>query len=69
MDKIWLQSYQEGVPAEIELSEFQSLGEMFEKSVSLYRERGRQLGIACSRSERHALCGTPIPAAPALLLR
>ncbi|MBK7423614.1 MAG: long-chain-fatty-acid--CoA ligase FadD [Propionivibrio sp.] len=39
MDKIWLQSYQEGVPAEIELSEFQSLGEMFEKSVSLYRER------------------------------
>lgn len=39
MDKIWLQSYQEGVPAEIELGEFQSLGEMFEKSVSLYRER------------------------------
>jgi long-chain acyl-CoA synthetase len=39
VDKIWLQSYQEGVPAEIELSEFQSLGEMFEKSVSLYRER------------------------------
>ncbi|MBL8416231.1 MAG: long-chain-fatty-acid--CoA ligase FadD [Propionivibrio sp.] len=39
MDKIWLHSYQEGVPAEIELGEFQSLGEMFEKSVSLYRER------------------------------
>ena len=39
MDKIWLQSYQEGVPAEIELGEFQSLGEMFEKSASLYRER------------------------------
>ena len=39
MDKIWLQSYQEGVPAEIELGEFESLGEMFEKSVSLYRER------------------------------
>jgi len=39
VDKIWLHSYQEGVPAEIELGEFQSLGEMFEKSVSLYRER------------------------------
>ncbi len=39
MDKIWLQSYQEGVPAEIDLSEFQSLGEMFEKSVSTYRDR------------------------------
>lgn len=39
MDKIWLQSYQEGVPAEIKLGEFQSLGEMFENSVSLYRER------------------------------
>ena len=39
MDKIWLQSYQEGVPAEIELNEFQSVGELFEKSVALYRER------------------------------
>ena len=39
MDKIWLQSYQEGVPAEVDLGEFQSLGEMFEKSVSQYRER------------------------------
>ena len=33
MDKIWLKSYQEGVPAEVELDEFQSLGELFEKSV------------------------------------
>lgn len=39
MDKIWLQSYQKGVPAEIDLSEFQSLGEMVEKSVSTYRDR------------------------------
>ncbi|MFZ4535733.1 long-chain-fatty-acid--CoA ligase FadD [Propionivibrio sp.] len=39
MDKIWLQSYQKGVPAEIDLGEFQSLGEMFAKSVALYRER------------------------------
>jgi long-chain acyl-CoA synthetase len=39
MEKIWLKSYQEGVPAEIDLSEFQSLGDMFEKSVKLYRDR------------------------------
>jgi long-chain acyl-CoA synthetase len=38
MDKIWLQSYQAGVPGEIELNEFQSLGEMFEKSVAQYRD-------------------------------
>ena len=39
MDKVWLQSYQDGVPAEVDLNEFQSLGEMFEKSFSQYRER------------------------------
>ncbi|MEI7611396.1 MAG: AMP-binding protein [Betaproteobacteria bacterium] len=39
MDKIWLQSYEQGVPAEVDLDQFQSLGEMFEKSVSEYRDR------------------------------
>ncbi|MEI7431221.1 MAG: long-chain-fatty-acid--CoA ligase [Betaproteobacteria bacterium] len=39
MEKIWLQSYEQGVPAEIDLDEFQSLGEMFETSVAKYRER------------------------------
>ena len=39
MDKIWLQSYQQGVPAEVDLGDFQSLGEMFEKSVGRYRDR------------------------------
>ncbi len=39
VDKIWLQSYQQGVPAEVTLDEFQSLGEMFEKSVERYRDR------------------------------
>jgi len=39
MEKIWLRSYQAGVPAEIDLSEFQSLGEMFEKSIAQYRDR------------------------------
>lgn len=39
MGRIWLQSYPWGVPAEIERVEFQSLGEMFEKSVALYRDQ------------------------------
>ncbi len=39
MEKIWLQSYEQGVPAEIDLGEFQSLGELFEKSVAAYSER------------------------------
>ncbi|MCM8594526.1 long-chain-fatty-acid--CoA ligase FadD [Accumulibacter sp.] len=39
MEKIWLKNYQPGVPAEIDLSEFESLGELFEKSVARYRER------------------------------
>ena len=39
MEKIWLSSYQKGVPAEINLSEFRSLGELFEKSVAQYRDR------------------------------
>jgi len=39
VEKIWLSSYQKGVPAEINLSEFRSLGELFEKSVAQYRDR------------------------------
>ena len=39
MNKIWLKSYQEGVPAEIDPDEYQSLGDLFEKSVAKYRER------------------------------
>lgn len=39
MNKIWLQSYQEGVPGEIDLNEFESLGDMFEKSVAKYRDK------------------------------
>ena len=39
MDKIWLRSYQEGVPAEVDLSEFKSLGELFENSVRKYGDR------------------------------
>ncbi|MFZ2852738.1 MAG: long-chain-fatty-acid--CoA ligase FadD [Rhodocyclaceae bacterium] len=48
MDKIWLQSYQAGVPAEIDLSEFASLGEMFEKSVARYGDRVAYINMGAS---------------------
>jgi long-chain acyl-CoA synthetase len=39
MEKIWLKSYQAGVPAEIDLNEFRSIGDLFEKSVKQYGPR------------------------------
>jgi len=45
VEKIWLQSYQKGVPAEVDLSEFQSLGELFEKSVGQYRDRAAYISM------------------------
>jgi long-chain acyl-CoA synthetase len=39
MERIWLKSYPPGVPAEIDYKAYKSLGDLFEKSVALYRER------------------------------
>ena len=39
MDRIWLQSYQDGVSAEIDSSEFSSLAALFDESVRRYRDR------------------------------
>jgi long-chain acyl-CoA synthetase len=39
MERIWLKSYQAGVPAEIDLDEFRSIGELFERSVRQYGPR------------------------------
>ena len=39
MNKIWLQSYPPGVPAEIDLGEFSSLADLFDKGVSKFAER------------------------------
>src|SRR6267154_2013848 len=39
MERIWLKSYPPGVPAEIDYKGYKSLGDLFEKSVALYRER------------------------------
>lgn len=38
MEKIWLQSYEEGVRAEIDLTHYRSLVDLFEKSVAQYGE-------------------------------
>ncbi|MDP2793702.1 MAG: long-chain-fatty-acid--CoA ligase [Sulfurisoma sp.] len=39
MDKVWLQSYPAGVPAEIDVDEFHSIGEMFSRGVATYGPR------------------------------
>jgi long-chain acyl-CoA synthetase len=50
MQKIWLQSYQDTVPFEIELNEFQSLGEMFEASVAKYRDQVAYINMGAQLS-------------------
>ncbi|WP_018411740.1 long-chain-fatty-acid--CoA ligase [Methyloversatilis thermotolerans] len=39
MEKVWLRSYPEGVPAEIDPSEFMSIGEVFERSCREFATR------------------------------
>jgi long-chain acyl-CoA synthetase len=39
MEKIWLKHYPPGVPAEIDYSEYRSIGDLFEKAVARYRDR------------------------------
>ena len=39
MEKIWLKSYPPGVPAEIDYSEYKSVGDLFEKCVKQYAQR------------------------------
>ncbi|MGE5468128.1 MAG: long-chain-fatty-acid--CoA ligase FadD [Ignavibacteria bacterium] len=36
MDKVWLESYPQGVPADIDVDEFGSIGALFERSVAAY---------------------------------
>jgi long-chain acyl-CoA synthetase len=36
MDRIWLKSYPAGVPAEVDLNEFQSIGDLFDKGAAAY---------------------------------
>jgi len=39
MERIWLKHYPATVPADIDINEFQSIGELFEKSVAKYGSR------------------------------
>ena len=39
MDKIWLQSYPAGVPAEIDVDKFRSIGDLFERGVRRFASR------------------------------
>ena len=39
MEKTWLKSYPAGVPAEIDVNEFKSIGQLFDRSVSKFRDR------------------------------
>ncbi len=39
MERIWLKSYPPGVPAEIDVNEFRSLGELFDRSVKRFADK------------------------------
>jgi long-chain acyl-CoA synthetase len=39
MEKIWLKSYPPGIPAEIDVNEFRSLGDLFERSVKRFADK------------------------------
>src|SRR3989338_8633033 len=39
MEKIWLKHYPAGVPAEIDVDEFRSIGDLFDRSVKQYGSR------------------------------
>jgi len=50
MEKIWLKSYMAGIPAEIDIDEFKSLGDLFEKSVKAYGPRTAYINMGKSIS-------------------
>jgi len=39
MEKIWLKSYPDGIPAEVDLNTYQSLADLFEQGVARYRDK------------------------------
>lgn len=48
MDKIWLKSYPPGVPAEIDLTEFSSLADLFQRSCKTYASRTAYVNMGTS---------------------
>lgn len=59
MDKIWLKSYPAGIPAEIDVKEFTSLGELFERGAKSFGDRVAyiNMGKSISYSELDRLSG------------
>ena len=45
MEKIWLKSYPPGIPAEIDINEFSSLGDLFERSVARWPDRDAYINM------------------------
>ncbi|WP_227814205.1 long-chain-fatty-acid--CoA ligase [Nitrogeniibacter aestuarii] len=48
MEKVWLKSYPPGVPAEIDIAAFTSIGDMFEKSCRQYGDRAAYVNMGKS---------------------
>ena len=53
MERIWLARYPKGIPADVNVSEYGSVGEMFDKSVAKFGPRAAytNMGTAISYSE------------------
>ncbi|MEC5396252.1 long-chain-fatty-acid--CoA ligase [Uliginosibacterium sp. H1] len=52
MEKVWLKSYPQGVPAEIDINEFRSLGHLFDVSVAKFADRDAYLNMGGSITYR-----------------
>ncbi len=50
MDKVWLKHYPKGVPAKIDLNQFASLNDIFERACKRYRERRAFVNMGVSLS-------------------
>ncbi len=48
MEKIWLKSYPPGIPAEIDVNEFRSLGDLFEQGTRKFGDRTAYINMARS---------------------
>lgn len=48
MERVWLKNYPPGVPADIDVHEFRSLGDLFDQSVSKYRDRTAYISMGQS---------------------
>ncbi|HEX8989005.1 MAG TPA: long-chain-fatty-acid--CoA ligase FadD [Rhodocyclaceae bacterium] len=52
MDKVWLESYPEGVPAEIDVNEFASVGDLFDRSVAEFAAKPAYISMCKAVSYR-----------------